>query len=166
MIKKISIIFIFFILIVIILFSTTSFKQSTVVIQHNYKKEPIKIVPNRYKDRFCNMDIEDISYSAQAILINNDTIFFDDIGCLVLWREKQETKDKIILWVWARDVDSYIDATKAWYSLTEHTPMRYGFGAYKTKQNNYINFDTMTNSMLNGNTMANPKTRRYLLGNN
>lgn len=166
MIKKIVRIFIFFFLIIIILFSTTSFKQSTVVVQHNHKKEPINIVAHKYKDRFCNMDIEDITYSAQAILINNDTIFFDDIGCLILWLEEQTRKDKIVLWVWARDAGIYIDATKAWYSLTEHTPMRYGFGAYKTKQNNYINFDTMTHSMLNGNTMANPKIRKYLLGNN
>ncbi len=166
MIKKISIIFAFFILLVIILFSTSSFEQSIVVVQNNYTKQPISITPNKYKDRFCNMTIEDITYSAQVVLQNEDTLFFDDIGCLVLWLKDQKKKDKIVLWVWTKDENRYIDARQAWYSLTDRTPMHYGFGAYKTKQNNYINFDTMTNKMLQGHTMANPKVRKELLGNN
>ncbi len=166
MIKKILIIVSFFCFIVIILFSTSNFEQSIVVIQHNHKKEPIKIEPNKYKDRFCNMTIEDVTYSAQVILPNNDTLFFDDIGCLVLWLKDKSEKSKIILWVWAKDKNKYIDAREAWYSLDEQTPMHYGFGAYKIKQNNYINFDTMSNKMIQGITMANPKIRKELLGNN
>ncbi|MCK5110498.1 MAG: hypothetical protein KAQ94_03180 [Arcobacteraceae bacterium] len=170
MIKKISIIFVFFILLVIILFSTSSFEQSTVVVQNNHTKQPISITPDKYKDRFCNMTIKDVTYSAQVVLENEDTLFFDDIGCLVLWLQEQSKtsleKDKIVLWVWAKDENKYIDARQAWYSLTERTPMHYGFGAYKTKQNNYINFATMTNKMLQSHTMANPKIRKELLGNN
>jgi len=166
MIKKIFIILMFFLFLVLILFSTSSFEQSTVVVPHNSTKQPINIKPNKYKDRFCNMTIEDITYSAQVVLPSNDTLFFDDIGCLVLWLEEQKNKNKIILWVWAKDINKYIDARKAWYSLTESTPMHYGFGAYTNKEKNYINFDTMSNKMLQGITMANPKIRKKLLGNN
>lgn len=166
MFKKLLIIFIFFILLVVILFSTSSFEQSKVVVQNNHNKQPIEMIPNQYTDRFCNMKIEDISYSAQVVLQNNDTLFFDDIGCLILWLNEQTNQDKIILWVWAKDTNQYIDARKAWYSLTERTPMHYGFGAYFKKQNHYINFDTMRDKMLKGITMANPKVRKKLLGNN
>ena len=166
MLKKILIIFSIFTILIIILFSTSSFKQLTVVTQNNHTKQPIQIKSSQYKDRFCNMTIKDITYSAQVVLPNNDTLFFDDIGCLVLWLKDQPNKEKIVLWVWAKDVNRYIDAKKAWYSLIESTPMHYGFGAYKIKQTNYINFDTMNNKMLQGNTMANPKIRKELLGNN
>ncbi len=109
------------------------------------------------------MTISDISYSAQVVLPNNDTLFFDDIGCLVLWLEGQKQKNEMILWVYSKD--RYIDAKKAWYSLDEFTPMRYGFGAYSIKKDGYIDFDTMSQKMLNNETMANPKTRKHILGN-
>ncbi len=166
MLKKSLIIFSIFTILIFILFSTTSFEQSTVVVQNNHKKEPISITPHKYKDRFCNMTIEDITYSAQVILANNDTLFFDDIGCLVLWLKDQPNQEKIVLWVWAKDTNKYINAKKAWYSLTEQTPMHYGFGAYTNKQTHYINFDTMSDKMIQGITMANPKIRKELLGNN
>ncbi|MDA7848070.1 nitrous oxide reductase accessory protein NosL [Sulfurospirillum sp.] len=162
MIKKTLIIFTVFILLIIILFSTSSFKQDIVVKQNNYTKKPIQIEKNVYKDRFCNMTIKDIKYSAQVILANNDTLFFDDIGCLILWMQEQKQKDEMVLWVYTED--KYIDARKAWYSLDEFTPMRYGFGAYSVKKDGYIDFNTMSKRVLNNETMANPKTRRHILG--
>ncbi len=166
MFKKTLIIFSIFTIIIIILFSTTSFKQSIVVVQNNHKKEAILITPHKYKDRFCNMTIEDITYSAQVVLENNDTLFFDDIGCLVLWLKDQPNKEKIVLWVWAKDKKKYINALKAWYSQTESTPMHYGFGAYQDKQIHYISFDIMSDKMIQGTTMVDPKIRKELLGNN
>jgi hypothetical protein len=166
MIKKIAIIFIFFLLIVGVLFSTSSFKQQIVVKQHNTTKEAILMQKDKYKDRFCNMSIQDINYSAQAVLVNNDTLFFDDIGCLVLWLEDQKQKEKIVLWVYAKDILGYINAKEAWYSFDEFSPMRYGFGAYKKKQDKFIDFNTMRQKMLKQETMANPKIRKHILGNN
>ncbi len=163
MTKKILLIFTFFTILILVLFSTSSFKQNIVVKQDNFTKKPIKLVKDVYKDRFCNMTISDISYSAQVVLPNNDTLFFDDIGCLVLWLEGQKQKNEMILWVYSKD--RYIDARKAWYSLDEFTPMRYGFGAYSIKKDGYIDFDTMSQKMLNNETMANPKTRKHILGN-
>ena len=166
MIKKLLTIFLFFIFLVIILFSTSSFEQSIVVHQHNDSKQAINIKNHLYKDRFCNMTIKNITYSAQAVLPNKDTLFFDDIGCLVLWLESQSIKDDIILWVYAKDKYKYIDARKAWYSLNEYTPMRYGFGAYKIRKDKFVNFKNMSEKMLSGKTMANPKVRKELRGNN
>ena len=166
MLKKFFMIFIFFILILLLLFATTSFKQSIVVVPNNHKKSPIKLEIDKYKDRFCNMDIKDLKYSAQAILPNGDTLFFDDIGCLILWLKSQKNKKKIVLWVWGKDKNNYINARKAWYSLKDLTPMNYGFGAYEHKQNGYIDFDTVKIKMDNQETMANPKIRKKLLGKN
>ena len=84
---------------------------------------------------------------------------------MVLWLEEQKSKNDIVLWVWAKDINKYINARKAWYSLTEKTPMNYGFGAYKIKKDQYVDFDTMSAKMLKGETMANPKVRKQLLGN-
>ena len=165
MIEKIAVISVLFILIVIILFSTTDFERSVVVHTNNSSKLPIEITPGKYKDRFCNMTIEKIEYSAQAVMSDNNTLFFDDVGCMVLWLNEQRSPDDIVLWVWAKDAKKYINAREAWYSLTDSTPMNYGFGAYKTKQGNYIDFGTMRVKMLRGETMANPKIRKVLLGN-
>ncbi len=165
MIKKILIIFIVFILLVIILFSTSSFEQKIVVEPNNYTKKPILLAKNKYKDRFCNMTIKNIRYSAQVVLNNDDTLFFDDVGCLVLWLENQEEKNKIVLWVYSKDTSSYINARKAWYTINEFTPMKYGFGAYTIKQKGFIGFKTMSKKMLNQETMANPKIRKHILGN-
>lgn len=172
MVRKIFIILVVFISLVLILFSTSGFEKSIVVTQHNYTKEPIKIEKSKYKDRYCNMTIEDISNSSQAVLPNGDTLFFDDIGCLVLWLSEQKKIfqkkefNKIILWVWAKDTSRYINAREAWYSLTDSTPMRYGFSGYEKKDKNYINFDTMQDKMLKGETLRNRKTRKELFGNN
>jgi len=166
MIKKIMIILIFFIILVFSLFSTSSFKQHIVVTPNNHTKQAIQIEKDKYKDRFCNMSISDISYSAQAILENGDTLFFDDIGCLVLWEKDQKNKANIVLWVYAKDKQKYINAKKAWYSVDELSPMRYGFGAYSKKQDKRIDFETMKKNMLSQTTMANPKVRKHILGSN
>lgn len=166
MIKKIAIIFSLFIIIVIILFSTSSFEQKIVVKQNNHTKKPIQIVQDKYKDRFCNMTIKEVDYSAQVVLPNDDTLFFDDIGCLVLWLEEQKQKDDIVLWVYSKDTNTYINARDAWYSIDEFTPMKYGFGAYSTKQKGSVDFKTMSDKMLKQETMANPKIRKHILGNN
>ncbi len=156
-----------FIAVLFALFSTTDFKQSKVVVQNNINKTPIPIKANEHSDRYCNMSITDIDYSAQAILTNGDTLFFDDIGCMVMWLEEQKKdKDQITLWIWAKDTKQYIDAKKAWYFLGEDTPMHYGFGAYTKKQNGFIDFKDCQFKILRGETMKNPKIKGEILGNN
>jgi copper chaperone NosL len=165
MLKKVFIIILFFILLLILLFSTTDFKKSIVVTENNNEKKAILISPNQYTDRYCNMSITDISYSAQAIVSNNNTFFFDDVGCMILWLNEQKNPKTIILWVWAKDTNRYINAKKAWYSMTENTPMEYGFGAYEVKKDSLINFNKMKIKILRGETLQNPIIRKKLLEN-
>jgi hypothetical protein len=160
MIKKLFIFIIVICILLGILFSTSDFKQLVVVTQNNSEKKPLDIESNKYTDRYCNMKIIDIRYTAQAIMPNNDTFYFDDIGCLVSWLKDQRNKDQIVLWTWARDIDQYIDARKAWYSTDEDTPMEYGFGSYKNKKNNYIDFQTMTLKVYRGETLQNLTIRK------
>jgi hypothetical protein len=137
-----------FSILIFLLFSTSDFKQLIVVKQNNISKQAINIEANKYKDRYCNMTIKEVNYSAQAILENNDTLFFDDIGCLILWLDTQKNKDNLTLWIWAQDTKQYINARDAWYSQNERTPMHYGFGAYKNKKQNYIDFNTVYKNIL------------------
>ena len=64
----------------------------------------------------------------------------------------------------SRDTQKYIDAKKAYYSLDEITPMGYGFGAYKLKQDGYVDYETMSLKMLRGENMNNPLIKKQLLG--
>ncbi len=164
--KQTIIILIIFIGVLFALFSTTSFKQSKVVVQNNISKQAIEIKPDQHSDRYCNMPIKEIDYSGQAILTNGDTLFFDDIGCMVLWLEEQKNNEQIILWIWAKDTNEYINAREAWYHLGENTPMHYGFGAYKKHQANRIDFKECKLKILRGETMKNPKIKGEILGNN
>jgi hypothetical protein len=165
MIKKIFLFIAIFTILLLILFSTTNFKKSVVVKQHNKNKVALKIVPNKYTDRYCNMKIVDINYSAQAIMPNNDTFFFDDPGCMVSWFKNQKNKSDIVLWVWAKDIKKYINARDAWYSSNETTPMEYGFGAYKIRIYGYINFQTMKLKVFRGETLQNDIIRKKELKN-
>ena len=150
MLKKTLIIFTLFILLILALFSTSNFEQLVVVQPNNFAKNPIAMTPNRYKDRFCNMTITDMNYSSQAILPNGNTLFFDDVGCLVLWLQTQPLPKDIELWIWAKDKAKYIYAKEAWYAPYEKTPMSYGFGAYQQKKPNYINFTSMQKRVQSG----------------
>jgi hypothetical protein len=64
----------------------------------------------------------------------------------------------------SKDSKKYIDARIAWYSKTDDTPMKYGFGAYEVKQDGFITFDEMSLKVLRNETLRNPYIRKELLG--
>lgn len=130
----------------------------------NIKKEPLDFKPREVKCVECAMEVESKKDSAQAVLPNGRTYFFDDIGCLALWLKKQKDKDKIKLWVYTYDTKRYIDAKKAWYRLGEKTPMNYGFGAYEKMVNGAISFDKFLIKMYRGENFKNPAIRKKFLG--
>jgi nitrous oxide reductase accessory protein NosL len=68
-----------------------------------------------------------------------------------------------MIWVHTLDTNRWIDATKAFYSTTEQTPMGYGFGAYEHKKDGMIDYETMKYRVLRGETMNNPQYRQILL---
>jgi len=136
-----------------------------VVYEGNHEHKVIDFKANIYQCPECKMPIETLSFASEAILPNGKTFFFDDPGCLILWLEDKEHKDKITLWIHALDTKQWIHAKEAFYSLTDNTPMLYGFGAYETSKDGLINFETMRLKMLRGENMSDPYIRKKLLGN-
>ncbi|MBN2825907.1 MAG: nitrous oxide reductase accessory protein NosL [Campylobacterales bacterium] len=112
----------------------------------------------------CRMGVEHKENSAQVVFEDEKTYIFDDVGCLVLWIEQvKANKETIKMFVYAKDTHRWMDATRAFYSIKDATPMGYGFGGYEKKQQDFIDFDTMTLKMLRGENMSDPKIRKMLL---
>jgi len=139
----------FYLLIVVLFVSCNSSSE---------QKDAIKICPQ------CNMSLPKSDINT-AIIKNNDKYYFDDVGCMVLYAKDNHIEfKKIDAKVFSNDTHSYINAKEAYYTINEETPMHYGFGAYKEKVKNSIDFDELILRMLRGENMANPKIRKQILG--
>lgn len=164
--KKLAPIFTIFLIIAIIIIvavSTSKKEQLISVYEKNLEKKPIKITPNRYVDIECSMTIKTKNHAAQAISPSGKTWFFDDMGCLIKWLEDKKFKKEAILWTYVEDTNRWIDAQKAWYVLTDKTPMNYGFGAREHMVKDAVNFEKMQLKMLRGENLTDPKLRKKLL---
>jgi len=169
MIKKLvpfTVVIVLVVLIVSVFLLLASKSQMVVIKEHNLKKLPFDLVINKYQDSDCGMVIDDLRDVSQVISPSGKTWFFHDHGGFVKWLEDKPFKDEAVIWVMSRDTKQYIDARLAFYSLTDETPMGYGFGAYEKKADGYVDFDTMQLRMLRGETLLNPHIRKKLLGNN
>ena len=156
---------IFIIIVIVALFLSLSTKQNmTVVYLNNSEKKPIKIVLGKFQDSDCGMVIEDISYASQAIAPDGKTWFFHDHGAMAHWLKNKIFKDNAVLWSYTKDTKRWIDSRKAWFSLTDDTPMGYGFGAYEKKQNGFISYNEMFTKMARGENLTNPQIKAKLLG--
>ncbi|EQB40670.1 hypothetical protein M947_00025 [Sulfurimonas hongkongensis] len=167
MIKKLIpfiVVFTLVALIVSVFLLVASKNQMVVIKEQNFKKLPYKLVVNRYQDSDCGMVIDDLRDVSQVISPSGKTWFFHDHGGFVKWLEDKPFKDEAVIWVMSRDTKKYIDARLAFYSLTDETPMGYGFGAYEKKVEGSVDFDTMRLRMLRGETLNNPHIRKKLLG--
>jgi len=129
----------------------------------NFDAKPLPIKLHHYQDSQCGMVIDSLDYASEIVAPNGNTWFFHDHGGMVKWLEKREFKDKAKIWVYAKDSKEWIDGREAYYTKDELTPMKYGFGAYKTKKPNTITFEEMRLLTLRGETMRNPKIRQKLL---
>ena len=170
MIKPILII-ITLLFIVVVIFITISNKQHMVTIfEGNIAQKPIKIILHHFQDSDCGMVIDSIDYASQVVAPDGKTWFFHDHGGMIKWLEKKSFRDDAVIWVHSLDTKEWIDAREAHYTRNEHTPMEYGFGAYKKNRDGLISFEEMRLLTLRGETMANPTIRRELLkdknGNN
>ncbi len=167
MLKKILPFFIIGILIsliVIVFLSLAKNQNMTVIHEGNLERLPIEMKLNKYQDSDCGMVIEDLEYASQVVAPDGKTWFFHDHGGFVHWLEDKKFKNDVIIWVMSRDSKKWIDAKKAYYTLTDRTPMGYGFGAYEKKSAKMVDFETMSLKMLRGETMNNPQIRKQLLG--
>ncbi len=75
----------------------------------------------------CRMLVGDKRFAAQAV-VRGDRKYFDDIGCMVLFTEKQPAER-----TWVRDAASsaWVDAKTARYVDGQKSPMDFGFEAQK-----------------------------------
>lgn len=134
-----------------------------VVKEGNLEKIPLKIELGKYQDSDCGMVIDDLAYASQVVAPDGKSWFFHDHGGFVNWLENKSFKDEAVIWVMSRDTQEWIDGREAHYSLSETTPMGYGFGAYKEKRDGSVSFEEMSLRVLRGETMNNPKIRQQLL---
>jgi hypothetical protein len=141
-------------------------KNMRVVQLNNKDKKPLQIILGKYQDSDCGMIIDSLDYASQIVSPDNKTWFFHDIGGMVHWLENKTFKQNATIWVMSRDTKKWIDGKTAWYSTDENTPMLYGFGAYKNKKDNLVDFKTMQLLMLRGETMANPHIKKQILDKN
>lgn len=153
------------VIIVVIVISRAQQQQMVTVVEGNTEQKVLEIRLGHYQDTQCGMPVEHLKDSAQLSMPDGKTWFFDDVGCLVNWISGKPVTEQARMWVYTRDTGRWIEAASAWYSLTDTTPMQYGFGAYETQQQGFVDFETVKLRMLRGENLTDPYVRRELLGN-
>ena len=131
----------------------------------NRAKVPLEFKDNTIQCPQCHMYLVGKKHTAQIITTDLKTHIFDDIGCALLWlKEHKIEPNEITMWVFSNDTNRYIDGFKAFYSINDETPMRYGFGAYESSKESMIDFNEMRLRMLRGENMSDPKVKHHLQG--
>ncbi len=80
----------------------------------------------------CAMLLSERTHGAQLLTVQEDRVFFDDIGCLIAWDAAHPGQAKLR---WARQHDQdpkgtgWLAAETATYARAKHTPMDFGFVA-------------------------------------
>jgi len=152
--------------VIVAIFLNLSYDKNMVTIHKgNISMQPVAIDLGHYQDSFCGMVIDDIKYTSEVVVPDGRTWFFHDHADFVSWLQDKNIPNPKI-WVYAIDKQKYLDAKKCWYSVDEKTPMESGFGAYATKQDGFIDYNTMKTRVLRGETMANPKIRQKISATN
>ena len=96
---------------------------------------PVEVKWDRDVCARCNMVLSDRRHAAQVRYSpagqRSQVRLFDDLGCAVLWLDKQPWGDDPTVEVWVNDHQdgSWIDARSARYLPGQITPMEYGLGA-------------------------------------
>lgn len=147
------------------IFLSLAHKEQMIVVQEgNLKRLPLIMQVNKYQDSDCGMVIAGLDYASQVIAPDGKTWFFHDHGGFVHWLKDKKFQEEVFIWVMSRDTKKWIDAKTAFYSVTEKTPMSFGFGAYENNSEGFIDFETMKLRVLHGETMRNPLIKKQLLG--
>jgi len=159
--------FTFSIIIGILLYSIIQKQEPVSVVKGNYDFTPLNFTLENTNDTICKMLIRERENSAQVILANGDTYFFNDPGCMILWIKEYKKNNKIAkLWIYTTDTHRWIDAKMAWYGIRDKSVMGYGFGAREKKCKGCIDFKEMRIRMLHNETLLNPVIRKRLLEDN
>lgn len=95
----------------------------------------------------CAMAVSDRKYSAQVRGgregKRSKVYKFDDLGCAVIWLDKQNWKDAPSTEIWVNDHrdGKWINAKTAWYVKMNNTPMDYGLGAQTVKAEGALTYE-------------------------
>jgi len=112
----------------------------------------------------CAMAVSDRNYSAQVRGGRKDkkarVYKFDDVGCAVIWLDKQNWKDDARTEIWVNDHRNgkWINAKTAWYVKMNNTPMDYGLGAQSEKVDGALNFEQAKKHIYEVEQRFNPHT--------
>ena len=129
----------------------------------NEEQLPVDFVWDREACQECKMALSDPHYSAQVIDHNGQAYFFDDIGCAILWLQRQPGKDKARTWVNDVRNTEWIEASRAnWMVGDPQTPMGYGFAATLSPVENALDYETVKKRMLSGNNLVNENLKKHL----
>jgi len=107
---------------------------------------PVEVKWDRVTCERCRMVLSDRRHSAQVRIPKSDgkskVLFFDDIGCAVIWLEDKPWRDDRQTEVWVNDWRSgeWIDVRSAYYLPGQETPMQYGLGAQTEPANGALNY--------------------------
>ena len=106
----------------------------------------------------CLMGIADSLWAVQAINTQGETLWFDDIGCMIEYMKSDNWKkfvnhQKVQLWVGNTENGGWLDAHKAYYNFGKHTPMGYGYSAVPEANDTTFTFDQMKKRIEEGKTM-------------
>ncbi|MBL8916756.1 MAG: hypothetical protein JNM17_39000 [Archangium sp.] len=74
----------------------------------------------------CSMLVSEKAPSAQVVLKNGQRKFFDDVGCLVAWEER-EHPDVSARWVRGPSAEGWVDPAQTRFAEGQTTPMDFGF---------------------------------------
>lgn len=99
--------------------------------------EPKKVHWDRDMCERCRMVLSDRKFSAQVLHPDTGKKYtFDDIGCVILWfkEDKIDWADRAQIWVNDAKTGEWINARDAFYDVENITPMAYGFGAHRSKE--------------------------------
>ena len=138
--------------------------QPLTIAKGNMEMKALDFKENFTNDSYCKMIISTKRNASQVATKSGKTWFFDDPACMVEWLQNKSFKASAKLWIYTIDTNKWIDAKSAWYGVTDKTAMHYGFGAREAKSEGTINYEEMALRVLRGETLANPKIRKKLLG--
>jgi len=93
----------------------------------------------------CKMVISDRNYVAQIVDVEKrDAYNFDDIGCAVIWLDKNRIKlhENYKFYIADKSTGEFIDINSAYFSKGGTTPMDFGISVNKEKNSaNNISYD-------------------------
>lgn len=108
---------------------------------------PVDVKWDRDSCERCQMMLSERNFSAQVRVFpegkRSKVYKFDDMGCAVLWLEKQTYSDdpKTEIWVNNYKTKDWINAKQSWYIKGQTTPMNYGLGAQPDKVDGALDYE-------------------------